>query len=102
MEVHHPAAKLVFMASKMQEEECGDGTNFVITFAGELLEQAESLIKMGLHPSLIVAGYEAALKKTISLLEEGENYKVQDVKNLEEVTKLIKCTLSSKIAQFYF
>ena len=30
----------------MQEDECGDNTNFVITFAGELLEQAESLIKM--------------------------------------------------------
>jgi chaperonin GroEL (HSP60 family) len=29
------------MASKMQETECGDGTNFVITFAGDLLDQAE-------------------------------------------------------------
>ena len=37
MEVHHPAAKLLVMAAKMQEEEFGDGTNFVVTFAGELL-----------------------------------------------------------------
>lgn len=37
MEVHHPAAKLLVMASKMQNDEYGDGTNFVITFAGELL-----------------------------------------------------------------
>lgn len=39
------------MAARMQENECGDNTNFVITFAGELLEQAESLIKLGLHAS---------------------------------------------------
>lgn len=28
---------MVVMASKMQDEECGDATNLVITFAGELL-----------------------------------------------------------------
>lgn len=42
---------MIVMASKMQENECGDGTNFVISFAGELLNQAENLIKMGLHSS---------------------------------------------------
>jgi len=30
----------------MQEQEVGDGTNFVIIFAGALLEQAEHLLKM--------------------------------------------------------
>jgi len=29
---------MVVMASKMQENECGDATNLVITIAGELLE----------------------------------------------------------------
>jgi T-complex protein 1 subunit theta len=38
LEVQHPAAKMLAMAAKMQEEECGDGTNLVITLAGELLE----------------------------------------------------------------
>ena len=28
---------MVMMASKMQEGECGDGTNLVITLAGEFL-----------------------------------------------------------------
>lgn len=30
----------------MQEQEVGDGTNFVIILAGALLEQAEHLLKM--------------------------------------------------------
>lgn len=54
LEVAHPAAKMVVMAAQMQEQECGDMTNFVITLAGELLSQAESLIKMGLHPSQVL------------------------------------------------
>lgn len=50
-------------------------TNFVITFAGELMSQAESLIKMGLHASQviniikIIEGYEKATKKAIEILE---------------------------------
>jgi chaperonin GroEL (HSP60 family) len=28
----------------------GDGSNFVIVFAGELLHQARELLQMGLHP----------------------------------------------------
>ena len=36
-DVHHPAANMVKMAAKMQENECGDGTNFVLTLAGELM-----------------------------------------------------------------
>jgi T-complex protein 1 subunit theta len=58
LEVQHPAAKLIVMAAKMQESECGDGTHYAVTFAGELLNQAEGLIKLGLHPSQIVLGYE--------------------------------------------
>ena len=44
-------------------------TNFVIALAGELLNQAEDLIKMGLHPSQIISGYELASKSAISFVE---------------------------------
>jgi len=46
LEVEHPAAKLLVLASKMQEAEVGDGTNFVIIFAGELLHAAEGLLRL--------------------------------------------------------
>ena len=68
LEVQHPAAKMLVMASKMQETECGDGTNFVITFAGDLLDQAEQLLKMGLKPSQITLGFEMACSKALELL----------------------------------
>ena len=46
LEVEHPAAKILVMASQQQEQECGDGTNLVLGFAGALLENAEELLRM--------------------------------------------------------
>lgn len=51
LQVQHPAAKMLVMASHMQEQEAGDGTNFVVVFAGALLELAEELLRMGLSVS---------------------------------------------------
>lgn len=42
---------MLVMASHMQEQEVGDGTNFVLVFAGALLELAEELLRMGLSVS---------------------------------------------------
>uniref|UniRef100_A0A2I2YVL1 T-complex protein 1 subunit theta n=1 Tax=Gorilla gorilla gorilla TaxID=9595 RepID=A0A2I2YVL1_GORGO len=54
LEVQHPAAKMTVMASHMQEQEVGDGTNFVLVFAGALLELAEELLRIGLSVSEIL------------------------------------------------
>ena len=88
---------MIVMASKMQEDECGDATNFVITFAGELLQQAESLIKMSLHPSFIISGYTLAMNRAVELLSKMTVFKVEDYKNLEQVTVGIKSALNSKL-----
>lgn len=86
IEVVHPAAKLLVMASQAQESEVtcrcsdfyrenltdcqmGDATNMVIILAGELLKKAEHLLVMGLHPSEIIKGYELACAKALSELE---------------------------------
>ena len=37
------------LASQMQEQEVGDGTNFVIIFCAALLEAAEDLLQMVRH-----------------------------------------------------
>jgi chaperonin GroEL (HSP60 family) len=69
LEVVHPAAKLVVMASQQQEAEMGDATNLVIVLAGELLKKAEELIRMGLKTSDIVLGYEKAQAAAQQTLE---------------------------------
>ena len=69
LEIEHPAARMIAMASDAQDKECGDGTNLVVSLAGELLGRTEELVRMGLHPSDIVAGYELAGTKMLELLD---------------------------------
>jgi T-complex protein 1 subunit theta len=60
LEVEHPAAKILVLACTMMQQEIGDGSNFVLVLAGELLSLAESLIQMGLHTTDIIRGYTLA------------------------------------------
>lgn len=69
LDVVHPAAKLIVMASQQQEGEMGDATNMVIVLAGELLKKAEELLRMGLKASDIVQGYERAQKEALRCLD---------------------------------
>ena len=96
VEVNHPAARMIAMAAKMQETEVGDGTNFVVSFAGELMQQAESLLKMGLHPSEILIGYEKASIKCLQLLEDLACHKIENIRNREDLQKCIKSAIASK------
>lgn len=41
----------------------------VIVLAGEMLKMAEGLIRIGLHPSDIVAGYEKAQEFALATLD---------------------------------
>ena len=95
-DIHHPAAKMVAQAAKMQQNECGDNTNLILTLSGELMAQAASLINMGLHPSEIVIGYDKAAKKTMELLETLTVHKLEDPRNKEEVVRCIKAVIASK------
>lgn len=69
LEVVHPAAKLLVMASQQQDAEMGDGTNLVIVLAGELLKKAEELLRLGLKTSDIAQGYEKAQNFALKVLE---------------------------------
>ena len=69
LDVVHPAAKLLVMASQQQDAEMGDGTNMVIILAGEFLKKAEELLRLGLKTSDIAQGYEKAQGFALKVLE---------------------------------
>jgi T-complex protein 1 subunit theta len=96
LEVVHPAAKLLVMASQQQEAEMGDATNMVIVFAGELLKKAEELLRMGLKTSEIVQGYERAGKAALEILEELEVDKVENIRDQQELSKALKTVIAAK------
>ena len=95
-DIHHPAAKMIAQAAKMQQNEAGDNTNLVLTLSGELMGQAASLINMGLHPSEILIGYEKAGKKAMELLEGLTCHKLVDPRDPVELQRCIKAVIASK------
>ena len=97
LDINHPAVNILVDALKSQNKEQGDGTNFVITFGGELLNLAGKLINDGVHISDISIGFEKAFNKSLELIDSAPKYTVSDVTNLEEATKIIKPVIGSKL-----
>ncbi|XP_048349384.1 T-complex protein 1 subunit theta isoform X2 [Sphaerodactylus townsendi] len=96
LEVQHPAAKMIVMALHMQEQEVGDGTNFVLVFAGALLELAEELLRMGLSVSEVIEGYEKASKKALEILPDLVCCSAKNLRDTEEVAALLHTSVMSK------
>lgn len=96
LDVVHPAAKLLVMASQQQDAEMGDATNLVIVLAGELLRKAEELLRMGLKTADIVTGYERAQNFALETLEELEVDKVEELRSEEELSKALRTVIASK------
>ena len=95
-DVHHPAARMIAQAAKMQQSEAGDNTNLLLTLSGELMQQAAGLINMGLHPSEILIGYEKASIKALELLESLECHKLTNPRDPVELQRCIKSVIASK------
>ncbi len=94
MEVNHPAAKLLVEVAKAQDAEVGDGTTTAVVLAGTLLEKAESLLDQNIHPSIIIEGYNEAMKKALEYLDEiGVEV---DVEDREMLKKIARTSIASK------
>ena len=96
LDVVHPAAKLLVMASQQQESEMGDATNLVIILAGELLKKAEDLLRMGLKTADIVQGYERAQAVALEALEDLVVDKVENLRDQGDLSKAIRTVVASK------
>ena len=88
MDIEHPAAKMMVEISKTQENEVGDGTTTAVMLAGKLLENAEKLLDMKIHPTVITKGYNIAAEKVKEFLNECS----VDFENREDILKYIVTT----------
>lgn len=96
LEVQHPAAKLLVMAAEMQKQEMGGGCNFMLILAGHLLTNADYLIRQGLHLSDVIQGYELALEKVPTFLEEAACLTVDNLKDAKQLESVLSSVLASK------
>ncbi len=94
IDIENASAKMAVDLSKVQNEKMGDGTTSVVIFAGDLLKRALELIERGVHPSIIIKGFNLALKRTLKEFKEiGQEISEDDEKSLINV---VKTTLNTK------
>lgn len=97
LEIEHPAARMLCLAAQSQDSECGDGTNLTVSFAGELLSNAEDLLRMGLHTSEIILGYKKAGEKLVNdILPKLVVSRLQDPRDQAELIRVVKPVLAAK------
>lgn len=70
MDIEHPVAKMIVEVAKAQDDEIGDGTTTAVIIAGKLLEKAETLLDLDVHPTVIVQGYKQAAARAQKVLSE--------------------------------
>ena len=94
IDVQHPAAKMMIEVAKTQDKEVGDGTTTAVIFAGELLKKADELLEQGIHPSVVISGYQKAADKALEVL--GNVSLDVDMNDRETLLKIAGTSMRSK------
>lgn len=69
MPIQHPTALLIARTATAQDIVTGDGTTSNVLFTGALLKHADRYLQDGLHPRVVVDGFEAARDETLKFLD---------------------------------
>jgi thermosome len=103
MDIEHPAAKMMVEVAKTQDDEVGDGTTTAVVIAGELLKEAEDLIEMDVHPTIIALGYRQASDKAMEILRSiAVDVKRSDKEMLRRIAATAMTGKSAEMAKDTF
>jgi thermosome len=94
--IHHPVAKVLCEAAKMQDELVGDGTKTLVMIITGMLKMAEGLIEQKIHPNVIITGYGNALNVALTRLKAVSRH--ADVTDRGLLRRISLTTLNSKIS----
>jgi chaperonin GroEL (HSP60 family) len=91
MDVLHPLVTSLKKLAESMDKACGDGTKTAVIFASNLIKNAVKLIRAGVHPTIIIEGYELAMKKAYEMLQ----YSIKEASE-EDVRTTIMCSATGK------
>ncbi|KAG5566552.1 hypothetical protein RHGRI_002191 [Rhododendron griersonianum] len=81
-----------------QDDISGDGTTSTVLFIGELMKQSERYIDEGMHPRVLVDGFEIAKRATLQYLEKFKTPVVMGDEPDKEILKMVaRTTLRTKL-----
>ncbi|XP_077298503.1 chaperonin containing TCP1 subunit 6 [Arctopsyche grandis] len=96
MQIQHPTASLIARASTAQDDATGDGTTSTVLLIGELLKQADLRISEGLHPRILIEGYDVARVKALEVLD---SMKIAIEATKKDLTDVARTSLRTKLHQ---
>ncbi|KAG5247527.1 T-complex protein [Salix suchowensis] len=91
------------MVSVAQDDISGDGTTSTVIFIGELMKQSERYIDEGMHPRVLVDGFEIAKRATLHFLENFKTPVVMGDELDREILKMVaRTTIRTKLILFSY
>ncbi|GMM47822.1 chaperonin-containing T-complex subunit [Pichia kluyveri] len=101
MQIQSPTAIMIARAASAQDEITGDGTTTVCLLVGELLRQAQIFLNEGIHPRVLVDGFEISKDESLKFLNDFVIDKREDFKNLslnrELLLQIARSSLQTKV-----
>lgn len=96
MQIQHPTAAIIARTATAQDDITGDGTTSNVLFTGELLHQANRYLDEGLHPRVIVEGFEAAREETLKFLDTFQE-KIKMPIDRDTMVQVARTSLRTKL-----
>jgi len=78
IDVLHPVVTSLKELAMSMDRVCGDGTKTAVILAASLIENAAKLVDYGLHPTIIIKGYQLALSKAYEIMDYETSRIVSD------------------------
>eukprot|EP00249_Psilotum_nudum_P013496 c24363_g1_i1 orf=128-1732(+) len=98
MQIQNPTAIMIARTAVAQDDISGDGTTSTVLFIGELMKQSERYISEGMHPRLLVDGFEIAKKATLDFFEKFKTPVVMGDSPDKELLRMVaRTTLRTKV-----
>jgi len=97
MQIQHPTATLIARAATATDDTVGDGTTSTVLFTGELLKQAERYLMEGLHPRVVVDGFDVAKKEMMAFIDHFGKELPDLVNDREQLCNICRTTLQTKL-----
>jgi T-complex protein 1 subunit zeta len=95
MQITNPTALMIARTAVAQDDVTGDGTTSTVLLIGELLKHAERYLQEGLHPRLIVEGFDASKEAVLAFLDTFA--KQIDVTDRSQLQAVAMTALATKL-----
>uniref|UniRef100_A0A6N2NG51 Uncharacterized protein n=1 Tax=Salix viminalis TaxID=40686 RepID=A0A6N2NG51_SALVM len=98
MQIQNPTAIMIARTAVAQDDISGDGTTSTVIFIEELMKQSERYIDEGMHPRVLVDGFEIAKRATLHFLENFKTPVVMGDEPDREILKMVaRTTIRTKL-----